>query len=486
MKNVKLSHYSILFPVEERSEFMLYNTRTGGLSILDDKLGSTLQDLKAQGNMPLQDFNGYTKEINNLYDQKFIVDAKIDEKKEFHDNYLAQRERANQYLDKTSINLTIGTTIICNMGCPYCFEFVKPNKTLKDEGNIKGIIRFLEDMIQKAPVGEWTRFNLTWYGGEPLINKKVIETLTPEILDLCSKHNIDYHSNIITNGLLLDLDTWNFLKKHKVNTVQVTVDGTKEIHEKSRPLKGKKGPNYEKILENLSLIPEGMELNLRMNVDRKVAAVFERFFEDLDSYGIWPKLNDRVTISPAWLRTYEEAGETDTMDRYQYDEYFDAIQDLRTIQLKIYNDWALKNNKKNGKLKFIMPSQEKECPTWVSPYGIVIDPEGNIHKCWETIHDDKLSIHHVSEGYDVERFKKYVNYDRFDVHEECYNCPYIPVCDQLSCSVQTENNTKPPCTYWKTRTEKVLKEQYLLLERDPNAIERPVFEVKEMQGHANK
>ena len=485
MKNLKLSHYSLLIPIEEKKEYMLYNTRTGGLYIVEQVLGNLLEDSRQVGFLKTDSVNCFSNDIQSLYEGRFLVDMELDEKKEFHNSYKQQRKRANKYLDKTSINLTIGNTIICNMGCPYCFEVEKPNKTLKDDKNIKAIVGFLDEMINKAPVGQWTRFNLTWYGGEPLINKKVIEKLTPKILEICERYDIEYHSNIITNGLLLDKDTWGFLKKYKVLTAQVTVDGPKEIHEKNRPLKGK-GPNYERILGNLSKIPEGMSLNLRMNVDKKVAAGFDRLFSDLRLYGIWPQKSDQVSISPAWLRTYEEAGETDIEDRYNYSEYFDVTQELRKLQIDLYNQWAIKNGLKKAKLKFIMPSQEKECPTWVSPYGIVIDPEGNVHKCWETIHDDKLSIHHVSEGYDVNRFQKYMNYDRFDVHEECYNCPYIPVCDQLSCSVQTENNTKPPCTYWKTRTKDVLKSQYLLLEEQPDVIQHPFAESKENSGHANK
>jgi len=485
MDHIKLSHYSILIPIIENNEYMLYNTRSGGLTVLDEDLGLLLNDIKEHGGIALNTLNGHTDAVLELVEDKYIVDSSIDEIDEFHKNYVNQRDKAIEYLDKSSINLTVGTTIVCNMGCPYCFEFVKPNKTLKKEENIRGIVTFLKEMIEKAPVGEWTRFNVTWYGGEPLINKAVIEKLTPPILELCAEFNIEYSAGIITNGLLLDMPTWLFLKKYQVTTVQVTVDGTKEIHEKSRPVKSK-GPNYEKIMQNLSMIPEGIDLNLRMNVDKKVAAAFERFIDDLTMYGIWPQRSQQVSISPAWLRTYEGANEEDTQDRYEYDEYFDATIRLREILIERYNNWANINNTKKAKRLFLMPSQEKECPTWVSPYGIVIDPEGNVHKCWETIHDEKLSIHHVHEGYDMERFKKYLNYDRFEVHKDCHNCPYIPVCDQLSCSIQTEESTKPPCTYWKTRTESVLKEQYLMMQNTPEAIEAPFGREKENNGHANK
>ncbi|PRX56385.1 radical SAM/SPASM domain-containing protein [Flagellimonas meridianipacifica] len=485
---IKSSFYNVLIPIVESDEYILYNTKNGGLELLTYSNGIELEryhditsiDLKSEGrNLPMLEY---------LYSKGYFLDADIDEREEFHSFYSKER-RDTTIKSPGTINLTIGTTILCNMGCPYCFEFVKPNLTLKSEENIVGIAKYVNDMIVKSPVKSWKTLNVTWYGGEPLINTFGIEKLTPLLLELCEKYGMDYNSDIITNGLLLDLKTWNFLIENKVQNVQVTIDGSKETHNKSRPLKGKNTDtrkNYERILENLSIMPTGIKTNIRINVDRKVASSFAEFFEDMESYGIWPMRFSEFNFSPSWLRVYEEAGDYDSSEGLSNPEFFDVLQDFRALKIKLFNKWATKNNIPQAKLKWTLPSKQQDCATWVSPYSMVIDPLGYIHKCWETIHDKKRSVNHVNSGYSFDDFKEYFDFDRFQLHQDCYECKYLPVCDQLSCSHQAIETGKPPCTYWKERTIPFVKEQYLMLKNHPDLISAPINQKFENTGHTNK
>jgi uncharacterized protein len=487
MERFKASKYNEWIPIPELSEFLLYNLATGGIEIFSEESGRFFSAIAGGEPFSEIDYPEQTPLIRYLFDKGFIVKGDLDEQQLLYRKYEATKQILYDR-ESSAIGLTIGTTIICNMGCPYCFEFEKPNKTLKAGQVMDQIVAYIQDMINKSPVRRWTAMSVTWYGGEPLINSKAIQKLTPALLKICEKHNIAYNANIITNGLLLSKETWHLLLQNRVTLVQVTVDGPMVVHEKKRPLKTmNKEKNYWKILENLCLLPDGIKVNIRMNVDKLVAAGFEELLDDCQKIGLWPQRFESFQFSPAWLRSYEETKLLDENSQYlTNEEFFDELQRFKKIQLRRFNRWAGRNDIKDAKLRWVMPQLQEECATWVSPYSLVIDPEGYMHKCWETIHNAGDNIGHVSEGFEIGKFDRFMNYDRYELNPICRACKYLPVCDQLSCSHQSIKYTKPPCTYWKERAIPTLKEQYLAWKDNPDTIVLPENITHTNSGHENK
>lgn len=482
----KPSFYNFVIEATDE-DYLLYNTKNTGLIQLNRTDGVFVESLNSMDKIVVDDHPEQRALLLDLRKKGFLIDYENDERNELHRVYSLDKETYTK--DAADINLTIGTTILCNMGCSYCFEFVKPNKTLKDESIMDDIIAYLRDMMEKSPVRIWRDMNIVWYGGEPLINKKAIDKLSPMLMDLCKEKGIKYQAEIITNGLLLDEETWHKLKKYEVRNVQVTLDGPKEIHDKSRPLLGSgKLGNYDRIMKNLSIMPEGMHLALRINLDKKVFDKFELLLTDLRDNGIWPQRHDDVNIDVAWLRTYEEEKEkTEVTDRFDTDEYYHALMEIKLLKRKVYNEWAETQGRRPAKISWELPELQSECATWVSPYSMVIDPEGNIHKCWETIHDSKESVNNVSEGFRKEDFDRYSDYDRYNTsHEKCTDCKFVPVCDQLSCSHQVVGEKEPPCTYWKFVLEDSLRDQFRFMKNNAEIMGMDNAERTTNKGHSNK
>src|SRR5690606_14313698 len=134
------SFYNQLIPIEETSEYLLYNILNGGLRVLDDSTGRLLLDLSNLDSFDVEDYNDYHDVIQELLDEGFLVDFYIDERESYQQDY--HTSQLAKYRNNSYIGLTIGTTILCNMGCPYCFQTVKPNKTLRDEKVINGIVTY--------------------------------------------------------------------------------------------------------------------------------------------------------------------------------------------------------------------------------------------------------------------------------------------------------------------------------------------------------
>lgn len=481
MSLIKNNPFNILVPIEEREEFLLYNTLTGGLDVLTYEDGIHLSGIAMMKNA---DSKNYSQNfINELSQKEYLIDSDFDVL-----NLLEKNVNETQFKNAGVINLTIGTTITCNMGCSYCFEFVKPNHTLKDDKVKKGIVDYISQIVTNSGKNVHT-ISVTWYGGEPLINVKAIKDLSVDLRNLAQKFNLKYEANVITNGIYLDKNNADILVKNGVKTAQITIDGAREVHDRKRPLKQTKGENYFKIIRNIAEIDsKELSFTIRLNIDKEVAQSIPTLLDDFYDYGIWPQKNAQIHFDPAWLRSYEEIdlSEEEGDKRMSVDEYFEFKQNFRLELIKRYNAWATKLNKNTAKLKWDLPMYQSTCATWASPISLVIDPNGYVHKCWETIHDDTKAPTNVFEPYDPNRFEKYSAFNRYTHSDVCRNCSYLPICDKISCSFEAIKKAVPECTPWKYKLENYLKTQYLRMVEQPETITIPLRMDTFNSGHSNK
>lgn len=114
------------------------------------------------------------------------------------------------------------------------------------------------------------KVKLRWFGGEPLYNKGVISIICGRLREA----GIEYRSSMVSNGYLFDdktvaeaADQWN-LKK-----VQITLDGTEEVYNRSKAFIYKEGSPYRRVLGNIHrLLEAGLRVTVRLNIDRHNAA----------------------------------------------------------------------------------------------------------------------------------------------------------------------------------------------------------------------
>lgn len=70
---------------------------------------------------------------------------------------------ASRYATKV-LNLTIAPTSNCNFRCPYCYERNSLNEKRMNDTTANDILKMIEDRIPHLEA-----IDLTWYGGEPLL-----------------------------------------------------------------------------------------------------------------------------------------------------------------------------------------------------------------------------------------------------------------------------------------------------------------------------
>ncbi|MCJ7932084.1 MAG: radical SAM protein [Chryseobacterium sp.] len=153
----------------------------------------------------------------------------------------------------------------CNMGCTYCYA---------DQGSFGGAMKNMTMDVATKSIDlllngcpENGKVQLTFLGGEPLLNRKAIREATEYAVKKAAEKNISVGFSMTTNGTLLTREDAEFFEHHGFS-VTISLDGLKEEHDAQRPLKGGAG-TYSRIMENskfLLQIQRKMQVSVRVTV----------------------------------------------------------------------------------------------------------------------------------------------------------------------------------------------------------------------------
>lgn len=311
------------------------------------------------------------------------------------------------------IHLVLCPTLGCNFACPYCFENAKARKTdLMSEDVQKAIAGVVDKTIEKFGC---RRVHAMWYGGEPLLGKDVIKNLSKLLIDVCEKHSAKYSSSIITNGYLLDEQTVRILEESRVVKAQITIDGPREIHNKTRILKSG-GGSFDRITENISSVKSSIQYRVRCNLNKEnvkhiselsgfISALAEKSGNDIELYtcGVWDSDASPETCSIV-------------VDRKQF-----------MAEGRIIDENAL--------------GQRHVACSVIKLFSMVVDCYGKVYKCEETVGDDSAVVGNILDfksdmlsgmlasptrgrGPLTDYLSRVFPFD----DEECMSCKVLPIC----------------------------------------------------------
>lgn len=141
----------------------------------------------------------------------------------------------------------------CNMRCKYCFadtgEFHMQNRCLTSFETGKAALEWLVKMS-----GKRHQIEVDFFGGEPLMNFKVVKQLVAYGRELEKQYDKKFKFTITTNGLAINDKVIDFVNKEMDNVV-ISIDGRKEVHDKMRPGVNLKSC-YDKVLSNTKKLVE--------------------------------------------------------------------------------------------------------------------------------------------------------------------------------------------------------------------------------------
>ena len=136
-------------------------------------------------------------------------------------------------------------------------------------------------------IENFTGLHVSWFGGEPLINRECLLYLSKNFLKISRFYKRRYSADMTTNAYLLDYDTFEEMLDCNIKKFQITVDGTEALHDSQRYLKNG-GGTYRQIMDNLNKIMKSkrndFEITIRVNFTEKLYSVFDEFYRSIEKF----------------------------------------------------------------------------------------------------------------------------------------------------------------------------------------------------------
>jgi len=377
---------------------LIYNTNSGVFSELDTSSLSLLNNIDSLGSISSENIE--TLEL--MKKAGFIVGDDIDEK-----GQTLVKRRLSQN-NKDVLELIIAPTMNCNMACPYCFE-IHSDEIMNDTTQ-KELVSFTERYLKQNKCG---RLEITWYGGEPLLELEIIYNLSDELIKICDENKIHYGAKIITNGALLSADVAKKLKEKRISAAQITIDGPKEIHDNRRMLiKGKE--SFDLLINNIDSVKDIIHISVRINVDTEN----EKYILDLAKYFL--EVKGWLNNPSFYLAPVDNASEkATTEDKYMVNIERFASLDTEITKMKFHLD-------RNLVKKNLYPFKRNTYCGAERTGQYVIAPDGLMYPCWNKIN---VKDHNIGSVFTGPIFNyELTNWLSLELSDDCKNCAFLPCC----------------------------------------------------------
>ena len=147
----------------------------------------------------------------------------------------------------TSVTFCINLSDACNLGCDYCFNPNKQNKSIDNDATLT----FLDTCFKTFPNKEKYYVDLSGKG-EPLLFLDKILKIKRYCEEKSNELNREVLVQLVSNGTLLNPIIIDILQKNGI-LFGVSLDGNELIHDKHRKSKGGKN-TYQMIIDNVNNI----------------------------------------------------------------------------------------------------------------------------------------------------------------------------------------------------------------------------------------
>jgi uncharacterized protein len=441
------SMFNVRVPLEQGNEVFLMNTFTDAQLIVSADVADLLDRLERGPNT-------WTAEehdaLTTLAENGFIVEERDADHRNLREFFHTVRE------SKEQLRMTVLTTLQCNFACDYCIQ--------GDHGDYnKHAVKM--SLETAARVGDWAEqrltelgaetYVLTFFGGEPLLNLPVMYYLAERMWNFCEPRGVRMLVNIITNGLLLTPEVVDRVVPFGLNGVKITLDGDRETHNKTRPLRGGQG-TFDKIINNIRQVAGKCRVAIGGNFDTDTADSYPALLDFLGEQEFADKLS-KVAFKPV-IRERKQEPQSAPVPALRGSKFIP----LTSVSPEKPLGGACMTSAGTGtssacdschtlddQMSFLREETKKRgFPTidgvHMGPCEIhkrhahTIGPDGSLYACPGFAGDAKQSTGHIDGRTEVFRSRAAAQFEALAAWKECRDCAFIPVCAG-GCTVAAHN-----------------------------------------------
>lgn len=353
------------------------------------------------------------------------------------------RDRDVKKAEET-LEIVVTTTLGCNFGCSYCCQGTKKDFAVFND-------TFVDDIINIFVSSKLLKLHISWYGGEPLLHSKKIKEASEKLQNYCEKNNLKYTADLLTNGYLLTNKVYKSLTKSGISFFQISLDGSKKNHDNSRFLRNG-SPTFDTIMNNVEMVENDKSIQAKIAIRININSLeidAESIIRDLLSYKVTNWANTKFYLSPIEIRMGTDAlSNSNEQTQSGFAElYLDFIRLAKAAGIPLF-----------------IPGFYKGICTATKKNSMVLDPNGNIFKCWDEIINEELKLTTIkSNPQDILDKVENNDWSHFKATNTsfCSTCKLLPVCGG-NCAIKHSNTTDFDGYHSACPSVKLILKEYLL------------------------
>jgi uncharacterized protein len=239
MINEKLQLSKFVRIIERENDYAVYHSLYGGLCLIDSgilELLRAFEDPKLPSEYLNKNFR-YSEEyiesfLKVFMPKHFLVSPECNEYALIEQK---KRDRKNNLQTGWQLGvIQLVVTNLCNFRCEYCFtnliysskERIESQRASDNKNMTPDLAQYyIEEVINTLKKSGRNSLHIQFFGGEPLVNWKVIKYVLEQFRNGAG-YGIDITYSIVTNGSLITEEVADYFKKYNVPVV-VSFDSPK-------------------------------------------------------------------------------------------------------------------------------------------------------------------------------------------------------------------------------------------------------------------
>ncbi len=425
---MKLSNYTIMVrDYPNMKDHLLFNTRTHAMVKINKDLKEIIDNYYDPRNFALK--TKYCDELAELHKMGILVESEEEDRKKLESFF----HQVKYGVNNSRLQITILTTDACNFNCVYCFEKDARENVSMNFSTCDLVMNWVEKEIKRC---DYEELYITFYGGEPLVNKPSLEYMASGLKDWCKAREVRFKFMLQTNGYLMTPACIDQYLKLGLVKVLISVDGLGPIHDSNRPLKGGDG-TFDTIMNNIVNCVDKVKIGISTSYDKDDIRHIEELLDYFDELGILHKLGDFISspIHPSFgpKDNPESFRQMSCMLNYDDDVIVSANNKIHKLM-----------KKKGLPVRSVMAIAA--CPLTRENAGVTIDQRGRIFKCNSMLGYPEFAVGDVRDNSYNEKHEEFLN---LDVWQKCpQDCTYLPMCGggcRFMAFLENKNFTAPTC-----------------------------------------
>lgn len=378
-------------------------------------------------------------------------------------------DKLDYFLSNKIRMIILQVTQQCNLRCEYCAYSGRymnrghANNRMSFETAKKGIDFLIANSRDVDSI------SIAFYGGEPLLEFKLMKKCIEYAKTAAEGKTVRF--NFTTNGTLFTREIIEYLSFYDVS-ITISLDGPREVQDKSRKFASNGCGTFDKINENLEIFqnnyPEYFKkilFNIVLDKENDFSCIND-FFASYDT------IKDSMLSASEKSMHYakSEINSSEEFDiKMRYETFKLFLSKVNKLDSKHVSKLVENNYKAIKKIASSEREQTNELPDTAHHSGpcipgtqrLFMDVYGNLYPCEKCSESSELvRIGHIDTGFDIDKIRKLLNIGEI-TQENCVNCWAFRFCYICAVAVDDTKGISPENKSTMCRVVKRVQDQYL-------------------------